>query len=157
MALVRFLPPVPVSVPHEPGVTFVFRKPADRVVSEARKLADKEGRQGVRDFGAEVLKAFQSGDDDEKAVRRVKKLEDASLWDITNFDRATLLRSAIVSWEGPGYVDDKTGLALLVTPDNIDDLDTVTAEWAHRTVVDMLKPPTPEAEKSRTGDAVSAS
>lgn len=145
MALVSFLPPVKQDIPHEPGEWMEFRKPASRVVREARQIVESEGRRGVRDFGAEIVKAFTSGDDDEKAIRRARQLEAAQEYDIGQFDRDKLLTSAIVRWS---YVDPVAKEPIEVTPQNIADLDEETARWAHQFVVDMMKPPSKEAHKS---------
>src|ERR1700754_5110992 len=56
MALVSFLPAQRVEIPHEPGNWIEFRKPSGAVVREARRVVESEGRKGVRDFGAEIVK-----------------------------------------------------------------------------------------------------
>jgi len=147
MALVSFLPAVKVEIPHEPGNVFAFRKPSSAVVGEARRVAAAEGRRGVRDFGAEIVKAFSSGDDDDKAARRAAKL----------FDRAVLLggctidgqavKGAVVDWEGPGYKN-ADGRPVPVCAESIADLDEATARWAHQYVIDLMKPPSQEGDKS---------
>jgi hypothetical protein len=156
MALVSFVPPVPVEIPHEPGNFLTFRRPASRIVREARKVVEKEGRQGIRDFGVEIVKALNEGEDDERAMRRVKRLEAEQEYHPDQFDRDTLLRSAIVGWDGPNY-EDEAGRKAPVTPENIGQLDEPTARWAHNYVVDLIKPPTKEADKSAAAAAAPAS
>jgi hypothetical protein len=145
MALVSFTPPVRKDIPHEPGEWMEFRKPAHRRVREARAVVESEGRRGVRDFGAEIVKALNEGDDDEKAMRRIKRLEREQEYHVDQFDRETLLRSTIVRWS---YKDPATGEPITVTDETIAELDEPTARWAHQHVVDLMKPPTPEAEKN---------
>lgn len=157
MALVSFLPAQRVEIPHEPGNFIEFRKPAGALVREARRVAESEGRRGVRDFGAEIVKAFSSGDDDDKATRRAAKLAKLQEYDPEMFDRQTLLagatidgqvvKGALVRWGGPGYqLEDGTTAPISVQ--TINDLDEATAQWAHEHVVGLMKPPTPEVDKS---------
>lgn len=145
MALVSFLPPVKEPIPHEAGEWMEFRKPSSKAAREARQMVEAEGRRGVRDFGPEIVKAFTTGDDDEKAVRRVRQLEAAQEYDINQFDRAKLLGSAITGWS---YVDPEAKLPIKVTPENIEDLDEETARWAHQYAVNLMKPKTQEGDKS---------
>ena len=143
--LVSFLPPIRATVPHEPGEWVEFRKPSSKVAQDARRVMESEGRKNVREMGAEIVQAFMTGDDDEKAVRRAQKLQAAQAYDLSAFDRGTLLRYAIVQWS---YTDPMAGRPIAVTPENIDELDEETARWAHQTVVDLMKPTTSEADKS---------
>jgi hypothetical protein len=129
-----------------------IHKPGNRVVREARKIADQEGRRGVRDFGAEIVKALTAGDDDERAIRRARQLAKEQEYDPAQFDRDALLCSAITRWS---YVDPETGKELPVTPERIADLDEETARWAHLFVVDLIKPTTQEALKSDIPPAAS--
>lgn len=151
MGLVSFLPPVRQDIPHEPGEWMEFKKPSGAIVREARVAAESEGRKGVRDFGPEIVKAFMSGDDDDKAVRRTQALERASTYNPSNFDRATLLRSTITAWS---YVTPE-GIPVPVSAETIAELDEATAQWAHEAVVALLKPPTAEDSKSPTGAGAS--
>lgn len=165
MALVSFLPPIRIDIPHEPGNWMAFRKPASCVVQEARRVVEAEGRRGVRDFGAEIVKAFSSGDDDDKAVARAAKLAKLQEYDPSMFDRTTLLagatidgeerRGALVDWGGPAYAgaDDKP---VPVMAGSIADLDEATARWAIDQVVSLMKPASPEVDKS-TAVAVASS
>jgi hypothetical protein len=151
--LVSFLPPIRATVPHEPGEWIEFRKPSSKVAQEAKRAVEAEGRKGMRDIGADIIKAFMSGDDDEKAVRRARKMADAAAFDVSGFDRATLLQYAIVQWS---YTDPVANRPIAVTPENIDELDEETARWAHQTVVDLMKPTTQEADKSVEAYAASS-
>jgi len=136
---------------------FAFRKPSSAVVGEARRVAAAEGRRGVRDFGAEIVKAFSSGDDDDKAARRAAKLAREMEFDPELFDRAVLLggctidgqavKGAVVDWEGPGYKN-ADGRPVPVCAESIADLDEATARWAHQYVIDLMKPPSQEGDKS---------
>lgn len=145
MAIVSYLPPIQVEIPHEPGEWMEFRKPASRVVKEARHVVESEGRRSFSDFGAEIVRVLMSGNDEDKAVRRANQLAKLQEYEPDQFDRATLLRSAIVRWS---YRDPKTGDSIQPTPELIEQLDEPTAHWAHRTVVDMIRPVTKEADKS---------
>ncbi|HXO85229.1 MAG TPA: hypothetical protein VN803_06865 [Gemmatimonadales bacterium] len=157
MALVSFLPAQRVEIPHEPGNWIEFRKPSGAVVREARRVVESEGRKGVRDFGAEIVKAFTGGDDDDAAVRRTAKLAKQQEYDPSSFDRTTLLagcaldgkdvKGAIVAWGGDSYTG-ADGKAVPVMRESVDDLDEATAQWAHEYVVGLMKPPTPEVDKS---------
>lgn len=100
MALVSFLPPVRFDIPHEPGQWIEFRKPANRDVRKARQLAEREGRQGVRDLGAEFIKALREDDDAkaDKAMKRAKQLEAEQEYAPAQFDRDTLLLASIADW-----------------------------------------------------------
>lgn len=120
-----------------------FRKPSAKVAREARKLVEQEGRKSVADFGAEIVKAFQSGDDDDKAVRRAAALAKAQEYNPGNFDRERLLAGTIKAWS----------YGAPVNADTIADLDEETARWAHQHVVGLMKPPTQEASKSTTATA----
>jgi hypothetical protein len=157
MGLVSFLPPVSVDIPHEPDNYMKFRKPSSAVVREARRVAESDGRRGVRDFGAEIVKAFSSGDDDDKAARRAAKLAKLQEYDPEMFDREVLLaggeidgvkvQGAIVEWGGPAYTG-TDGKPAPVSQHTVRDLDEATARWAHEYVIDLMKPPTPEGDKS---------
>ncbi len=164
MALVSFLPAQRVEIPHESGNWFEYRKPSNAVVREARRVVESEGRRGVRDFGAEIVKAFSSGNDDDKAVQRAAKLAKLQEYDPEMFDRQTLLagatidgqavKGAIVRWGGPAYMGDD-GKTVPVCVESINDLDEATARWAHEHVVGLMKPPTPEVDKSAPDAAAS--
>lgn len=157
MALVSFLPSQRVDIPHEPNCWMEFRKPSSALVAEARKIVEQEGRKGVRDFGAEIVKAFNTGEDDDKAARRARKLAQLQEYDPDQFDRSTLLagaeiggrtlQGAIVAWGGPAYTD-ANGKVVLVNRTNVSDLDEATARWAHEHVVGLMKPPSQEVDKS---------
>ncbi len=147
MALVSFLPAERFPVPHEQGAWMRLKKPRNQDVSNARKLVEAEGRRGVRDFGAEIVKALNEGDDDERALRRVRRLEAEQEYHPSQFDRDTLLLASIKEWGGPGY-EDEDGKPMPINAATVADLDEETARWAHRTIVDLMKPPTKEADKS---------
>jgi hypothetical protein len=148
--LISFLPPVHKEIPHEPGHHMMLRKPAGRVVQEARKLMDAEGRRGVRDFGAEIVKAFMDDRDEDAAVAKVRKLQKQSEYDTDNFDRETMLRSGIVGWS---YTD-LEGKPIKVTPEGIAELDEQTAQWALECLVEMIRP-SAEGDKSLADAGVS--
>lgn len=157
MALVSFLPATRVDIPHEPNNWMEFRKPSSLVVTEARRRAESDSRRGVRDFGAEIVKAFQSGDDDDKAVRRAAKLAKLQEYEPDMFDRDTLLgggiveqqevKGAIVAWGGLAYTN-ADGKPVPVCLESIRDLDEATARWALGHVIDLMRPPAPEVDKS---------
>ena len=149
MGLVAFLPPVRKDIPNEPGQWMEFRKPPGAVVREARSAIEKAGRQGVRDFGPEIVKAFTSGDDDAKAARRTRELERQSAYDPSMFDRPTLLGYALKAWSYDAVLpaDDAAERGQILEKM----LEEATAQWAHEQIVTMLKPPTSEDSKSAEG------
>ena len=146
MALVSFLPPVRREIPHEPDQWMDFRKPASKDVRAARKLAEAEGRQGLRDFGAEIVTALQSKTDsnDDAVMRRIAKLAAEQEYHADQFDRGALLAASIRGWSY--MVPDET--AVPVNPENIGLLDEQTARWAVQQVIDLMQPPSLEADKS---------
>ena len=144
MALVSFLPPTRVAVPHETGAYFDFKRPNAKAVARAREIAEAKGRQGIRDLGADIFQALQAGNDDEKAVRRAKMLSEAQEYTPAQFDRDALLAASIVGWS---YLDER-GKPVPVTPDTLADLDEATSAWAMREVVQMIAPRTGDDDKS---------
>ena len=146
MALVSFLPPVRRDIPHEPEQWIDFRKPASKDVRSARRIAEQEGRQGLRDFGAEIVTALQSKSDggDDAVMRRVKRLAAEQEYHADQFDRELILCASIRGWS---YVDEQ-GKKIPVTPENIGLLDEQTAWWAVQQVIGLMQPPTLEGDKS---------
>lgn len=150
MALVSFLPPDRRPIPHEPGQWMEFQKPTGPIASDARRIAEADGRKGVQDFGVEIVKALQDGDDDDVFARRFKRLEHQKEllereqeYYPTQFDRDTLLKGCVKAWS---YTDHE-GRPVKVTPQTIADLDEATARWAHHTIVELMTP-NKEADKS---------
>lgn len=134
--LVSFLPPVPRDIPHEPGEHMLLRKPSGRVVEEARRIVESEGRRSVRDFGAEIVKAFMADRNEDAAVAKVRKLQKASAYDTDQFDRETLLKGGIVAWS----YRDLDGKPIEVTATAIEALDEQTAQWALEEIVALIRP-----------------
>ncbi len=167
MALVSFFPPVRKEIPHEPGQWMEFRKPGNGLVTLARKAAESDSRRGIRDFGGEIFKVLSdrgsSTAEQDEVVRRAKRIEQAQAYDVSQFDRNVLLcgaanpndparpfLGAIANWS---YTD-PDGKPVAPTADQIQgNLEEATAAWAHQVVVDMIKPATPEEDKSGTVDA----
>lgn len=164
MALVSFLPAVRVEIPHEPDNYVEFRKPSSAIVREARRVVESDGRRSFRDFGADIVKVLTEGDDDDKAARRAARLAKLQEYEPDQFDRETLLggatidgqevKGAIVAWSGPAYAD-ADGKLVPASKQAIKDLDEATARWAHQVAVDLMKPPTPEVDKSAPDAAAS--
>lgn len=145
MALVSFLPADRFPIPHEPGQWMALKKPRSKAVKEARRIVESEGRRGVRDFGAEIVKALNDGDDDEKAARRLRKLEELEEYAPDQFDRDTLLLDAIKGWS----YESEPGKMAPINAETVADLDEETARWAHHAIVGLMKR-SKEADKSLT-------
>ena len=159
MSLVSFLPPTPVDVPHEPGNRIFFRRPRGEDVRLARHVAESDGRKGVRDYGAEIVKAMQTDTDDDRFSRRVRQLqreEREQEYLPEQFDRLTLLKASIVGWHGPQYLDPISGEMADVNEKTIAELDEQTARWAHHHIVDLIKPATQEMDKRALSPAASS-
>lgn len=144
MALVSFLPAKRYDIPHESGEWIELRKPSSRHVREARLARESEGRRSMNDFSAEIVKAFNSGDDDERAVRRAKRLSELQEYSPDGFDRDTLLCASIVRWS---YQRPEGGM-VPINRDSVGDLDEETARWAVGLVLDLMRPASKEADKS---------
>lgn len=147
--LVSQLPPVRVPVPHEPGKWFDFRTPGHEAVAEAREVVAAKGRRGVKDFGAEVVKAFNEvralEKENKDTLDRVAKLAATDPYAPENFDRSTLLGASIVGWN---YCVGDSDKVIKVSPDTIAQLDERTAKWAHEHIVGMIRPPSEDSYKS---------
>ena len=159
MALVSFLPPVRIPIPHGPGHWIAYRTPASTEVQAARDVEEAKGRRSVRDFGAEIVKAMQADPSDdpdgEKArlrMLRLKKVQQDSHYDPDNFDRLTLAKASIAGWS---YTHPETGAAAPVNDSTVAGLDEPTAAWWHLEVVKRIKP-SQEADKSPAGGGAPA-
>ena len=145
MALVSFLPAVRLAIAHEPDQWMELRAPSSKAVRAARKLAEQEGRQGLRDFGAEIVKALQADDNQERTQKRIAQWQREQEYHPDQFDRDALLRASITGWS---YCDPQTGQPVPVNEKSLADLDEQTARWAVQQVIALMRPPTLEGDKS---------
>jgi hypothetical protein len=129
------------SVPHEAGSEFVFRTLTWKQLEQARRIQSDYNREQAKAFGAEFIKALSSGDNDETAMDRARKRLREFHYDVSQFDRETLLSFGIASWRGEGY-DGQT------VKDNIEKLDEPTAVWAAETIIAMSRPKTEDELKN---------
>jgi hypothetical protein len=138
MALVSFSDPVRRDIPHEPGQWMDLRKPSNKACRQARKIVSSEFRERIQQLGADLFRVIRDGEVAAASEAPVVKPEDADRYAPEQFDRDTLLASAIKAWS----------YAAPVTAETIADLDETTARWAHETVVELMQPPSAEATKN---------
>jgi hypothetical protein len=128
MALVgKFQQTVP--IPHEPGKTITFRQLNWVQLEEAERVRSASVLRNLREMGPEIMREMQGVQ--REAVEAAPTVAQDPL---ATYDRATLLKYGIVGWSYPEPVSAAT----------IADLDTQTADWAARQIVDMHKTPSVE-------------
>jgi hypothetical protein len=135
--------PTQVDVPHEPGEWIAIKRLSWRQLKSARKKAEEENRQVIKDFGPEFLRALQSPDGEEKARKLLKRQQ----YDESNFDSQEILKLGIFAWS---YTNGD-GTAVEVNDESIGMLDERTATWAKQQIVDLTRPPDEEEEKNSSG------
>lgn len=129
MALVTNITKV-ITIPGE-EITVVIRKLSHTQLKSAAKARQSEGVGFMRELGGELLKALREAD-----TGTVKKLQDAQEADVSNYDRATLLRSGVVSWDYPVLPIAEVGL------NGIDELDEPTAKFISDQIFEFSRPAT---------------
>lgn len=130
---------IKVDIPHEPGNWMKFRTLSWKKLKKARKKQEKENREIIKDFGAEFMKVLRTGDEE-----KARKLLEKQQYHVSNFDVETLLNEGIAAWS---YEED-------IIPENIDELDERTAQWAAQTLIDLVKPPDRDNVKNSSGDSI---
>lgn len=123
-----------VTIPNE-GIDVVIRKLSHKDLKNAARAKQSEGVGFMRELGGELMKALREAD-----TEQVKKLQDMQEADVNNYDRDTLLKTAIVSWtyeEPLGKKNEAT-----------DDLDEPTAKFLAAEIFEFSRPETSaEAKK----------
>jgi len=113
-----------VEIPHEPGEWMVLRKLTWRQEELAKEIQSDKFLKKAKQYSS-LIKDFDKGD---------RSKTDP----LTQYDRGCVLEAGIVKWS---YKED-------VNKENIDKLDSETAEWAFREILDMKKPKTEEERKN---------
>jgi hypothetical protein len=123
--------------PSEEGVWFEFRKLPWRKLEEARRATQIDGAGLVKAYGAALIKEIQTIaedgiDDSMKAAVAAEKAARAQ-----QYDTGVLLRAGIWKWS---YSDKPT-------PDEIDELDDDTAQWARGEILALSVTAKSEADR----------
>lgn len=113
-------------IPGELGQWILIRKLPWRKLREASQVQQREAFAAVRALGKDGLDAVSDVTPDQ--IQAFKNNPSAQ------YDPGTLLRAAILQWS---YSDKPT-------PEEIEDLDTDTADWLLHEVVALAKPPRDE-------------
>lgn len=124
MALVSNITKV-ITVPGE-NISVTIRKLNHKILKEAESIRRKEGVGFMREMGGELLKAIRESDKE-----TVKKIQEATEDDITNYDRDTLLKRGIVLWDYP--------VEQGKLPEATDDLEESTAKFIAQAVFDFSR------------------
>jgi hypothetical protein len=109
-----------VEIPHEPGETMTLRILPWKKLQEAAREQQTVAIHRMRDMGGELAATIQKARQEQ--AQSAQPVEADPLLD---YDRATLLRAGIVGWT----------YEVPVSPEAIDDLDEVTADWAAREIL----------------------
>lgn len=135
-----------VTVPSE-ETKVVIRKLSHTQLKQASKARQSEGVGFMREMGGELLKALREADTD-----KIKKLQDAQEADVTNYDRDTLLRFGVVSWDYdvPPIVDTPpvtveitaNKVTSVLSPNGLDQLDEPTAKFLADQIFEFSRPDT---------------
>jgi hypothetical protein len=124
MALVSNITKV-ITVPGE-NISVTIRKLNHKILKEAEAIRRKEGVGFMREMGGELLKAIRESDKE-----TVKKIQEATEDDITNYDRDVLLKRGIVLWDYP--------IEAGKLPEATDDLDEPTAKFIAQAIFDFSR------------------
>ena len=108
-------------------------------LDKARKARSREQIDEAKHFGAELIKAFSTGDAD-KAKRVAKAME----YDPSQFDATTLLHEAIVGWSYTASVTQTNAT---------DKLHAVTKDWLVAEILRLSSPPTAAEGKKDAADS----
>ena len=119
-----------VEIPHEPGEWMELRRPSWRELEEASKVKTDEVFQRLRSMGGDLLRELSG-------VNREQVMAEAQRDPLQLYDMATVLRAGIAAWSYEAEV----------TPEALDSLDVLTAEWAAREILAPALPPSEEARK----------
>jgi hypothetical protein len=104
-----------VNIPHETGEWMTFRRLSGKAVERARA---EFSREIVNVFGREMIEGMRDQSTDEPAVETEPN-------PLAGLDVSTVLRAGITAWS----------YAPRVRPEDVDDLDEATRDWAAREIV----------------------
>lgn len=119
---------VRLDVPHETWQWVEIRKLPWRKLREASETQREHAYAAARSLGKDGLEAIRNVTAEQ--IAELKRSQTAQ------YDPGTLLRAAVTAWS---YSDKPT-------PDELDDLDTVTAEWLVGEIVALAMPARTEAD-----------
>lgn len=136
MALIRDVTTV-VEIPHEPGQTVTIRRLTWRQLAQARSGREKEQRAGLRELGADFLKALREGAV-EAPEGKPTAAEPEPAYTVAQFALGELLLLGVVAWSYPEAV----------TASALDLLDEQTAQWLGQAILDFTRPPDQAARKN---------
>lgn len=120
--------PITREIPHEPGETVDFKRLSWRELRDARRIAQAEQRQVLRELGGDLMKAILEAEDgDEEGERRIQRAKRRLQNDESNFDTEAILTLSIAGWSYDQPV----------TKESRDRLDERTAMWIKQTAIDL--------------------
>lgn len=106
-----------VDIPHEPNEWMIFRRLSWRQLEHASDVSSETSFMRIRKMGVDMAAALR--DSISKDVEKYQQTQ--------SYDRAEVLNAGIVGWS---YDVD-------ICPDNIDQLDQATAEWAFNEILSL--------------------
>ncbi len=145
MALTSRVEPTTVELEHEPGQWIKIRPVPHGVLRDAAQLKTERDLSPFAKLGPEAMKALQREDDRQTAADRKAALESDP--DYEEYERGHLLVKSIVAWS---YTDD-AGAPIPVTPEDVADLDDVTAKLLYRRILELNVRTREEGEVSTPG------
>lgn len=125
-------------IPHEPEQKMAFRVLSWKDLRDARKIAEKEQRETLRELGGELMKAILEASDDPDGERKIRRAQNRLQYHESNFDTGKILELAVVEWSYEQPFDSEL----------IGSLDEKTAIWAKQTAIDLTRPDDEEASKN---------
>lgn len=118
----------------------VIRKLSHKQLKEASKARQSEGVGYMRELGGELLKALRDPSSDaEETAAKLKKIQDRQEFDVSNYDRDTLLRYGVVSWT---YPIPPISVAATGVSNGLDELDEPTAKFLANEIFEYSRPET---------------
>ncbi|HET6498164.1 MAG TPA: hypothetical protein VFH17_03815 [Coriobacteriia bacterium] len=105
-----------VDIPHEPGEWLTIRRLSGKAIERARS---EFSREVIGVFGRDMLEGMKSQADADEAAPETEPNPLAGL------DVSTVLRCGITAWS----------YGKRVQPEQVDDLDEVTRDWAAREII----------------------
>jgi hypothetical protein len=133
-----------VNIPGE-DANVVIRKLSHVQLKLAAKARQSEGVGFMRELGAELMKALREERPDD-----VKKLQDAQEADIHNYDRSSLLRYGVLTWdyEVPPIAPEPMKEGERRGVDGLDELDEPTARFLGEEIFAFSRPETKSEAKN---------
>jgi hypothetical protein len=126
-----------VNIPGEDH-TVIIRRLNHVQLKEASKARQSEGVGFMRELGGELLKALRDPSTNaEETQKKLKDIQDKQDSDVSNYDRATLLRYGVVSWTYPipPISIEKSGVS-----NGLDELDEPTAKFLASEIFEYSRP-----------------